>query len=88
MEERELVKLLKDMSLEEKADQLLQLSADFFSDGEMLTGPALDFGIEPSDIENAGSVLGVSGAEKIPGIFKKIKWRVKGIIFRCFLWQM
>lgn len=70
MEERELVKLLKDMSLEEKADQLLQLSADFFSDGEMLTGPALDFGIEPSDIENAGSVLGVSGAEKIRDIQK------------------
>lgn len=70
MEERELVKLLKDMSLEEKADQLLQLSADFFSDGEILTGPALDFGIEPSDIENAGSVLGVSGTEKIRNIQK------------------
>lgn len=70
MDNRALVELLEDMSLEEKANQLLQLSANFFSDGEMLTGPALDFGITPSNIENAGSVLGISGARKVRAIQK------------------
>lgn len=70
MDRAQLKSLLESMTLEEKADQLLQLSSNFFGDDRMLTGPALDFGISEDDVKNAGSVLGVTGAAKIKRLQK------------------
>lgn len=70
MDKIKLKQLLESMTLEEKADQLLQLSSNFFGDDRMLTGPAMDFGIGEDDIKNAGSVLGVTGAAKIKKLQK------------------
>lgn len=53
-------KLLADMSLKEKVDQMLQLSGAFYlgDENSVLTGPANDMGIGKEDLEMAGSILG------------------------------
>lgn len=59
-------KLLQQMTLKEKLAQLTQLSGLFFSGAEEgLTGPLMEMGLDRSDIDNAGSVLSVFGAEEI-----------------------
>lgn len=64
MTNQELHQLLEDMSLREKIDQLLQLTADFYgkTDREVVTGPAAQLGISVEDIDLAGSVLNGTGA--------------------------
>ncbi|MNM02564.1 Periplasmic beta-glucosidase precursor [compost metagenome] len=60
-------KYVKNMTLEEKIGQLLQLAAPFFEgadDGE-ITGPMEELGIGPETARLAGSALGLSGAEKV-----------------------
>ena len=59
-------KLLETMTLKEKMGQLLQISPFFFKEdvtGE-ITGPMESLGIDERDIRNAGSVLGVGGANE------------------------
>lgn len=61
------------MNLEEKIAQLLQLAAPFFegSDEEgQITGPMEELGASPDHVRSAGSVLGISGAEKVIAVQK------------------
>ena len=63
MKQTDLEKLLADMSLKEKVDQMLQLSGAFYlgDENSVLTGPANDMGIGKEDLEMAGSILGTAG---------------------------
>lgn len=65
MKQTDLEKLLADMSLKEKVDQMLQLSGAFYlgDENSVLTGPANDMGIGKEDLEMAGSILGAAGAD-------------------------
>lgn len=63
MEQEKLQSLVFEMTLEEKIDQLLQLAGTFYSsNAEEKTGPMLDLNLGENNINNAGSILGVSGA--------------------------
>lgn len=65
MDRDQLTALLKDMSLEEKADQLLQISGVYYEKEEMLTGPENQAGFTQREVELAGSMLGATGASKL-----------------------
>ena len=67
MTDQELHLLLEEMSLQEKIDQLLQLTADFYgkTDRDVVTGPASELGISMEDIDLAGSVLNGTGAKAL-----------------------
>lgn len=67
MTSQRIMNLLKEMTLEEKAAQLMQLVAAFYDDGDegQITGPMEAMGISEAEVNRAGSVLGVSEAEKI-----------------------
>ena len=67
MTDQELHLLLEDMSLQEKIDQRLQLTADFYgkTDRDVVTGPASELGISMEDIDLAGSVLNGTGAKAL-----------------------
>ena len=65
MRQEELVKLVDELTVEEKVDQLLQLSADFYTKkNEEITGPLTDLGLTEENIKQAGSTLGLSGAQE------------------------
>lgn len=66
MTSQRIIQLVKEMTLEEKAAQLLQLAATFYEDGDgQITGPMESLGIGEMEVNNAGSVLGISEPEKI-----------------------
>ncbi|PEL07752.1 beta-glucosidase BglX [Bacillus sp. AFS017336] len=56
--------IIKEMTLDEKISQLMQLAGNFYYGlaGE-ITGPFAEMGISENIINNSGSVLGVSGAK-------------------------
>lgn len=67
-EQRRPEELLQKMTLDEKIAQLQQLAAPFYEDAEdegLITGPMESLGITADTVKNAGSVLGVAGAEKV-----------------------
>ncbi|WP_416174446.1 MAG: beta-glucosidase BglX [Bifidobacterium crudilactis] len=65
MEQSQLTDLLGQMTLDEKIGQLLQITGDFYSDkAEERTGPMTQLGLDEDDLANAGTVLGVTGAEE------------------------
>ncbi|EOI00597.1 glycosyl hydrolase [Enterococcus moraviensis ATCC BAA-383] len=65
MEQKQLFDLLKQMTVDEKVGQLLQLAAEFYSEkAEEKTGPMTDLGLSHEDINNAGTTLGISGAKE------------------------
>ncbi|MCR5753847.1 MAG: beta-glucosidase BglX [Acetatifactor sp.] len=72
MEKQQLEELLKDMSLQEKVDQMLQITGRFYQMdiNSVLTGPALQMGLIESDINMAGSILGTYGAKELKQIQK------------------
>ncbi|UQZ36453.1 beta-glucosidase BglX [Paenibacillus sp. PK3_47] len=66
-------KYVKNMTLEEKTAQLLQLAAPFFDkpgEHSEITGPMEELGIQYETLRSAGSVLGVAGAEKMMAVQK------------------
>ncbi len=65
MEQDKLIALLNDMTLEEKIDQMLQVSGMFYTDDGVLTGPANTAGYTEEEIRLAGSVLGTVGAGQL-----------------------
>lgn len=65
MQTAELEGLLSQMTREEKVTQLLQLAAGFYIDLDAVTGPIEEMGLTEKMIENAGTVLGISGAENV-----------------------
>lgn len=73
MTTQSLTEILNHMTLAEKLDQLLQLAAPFYDevrDDGQITGPMDELGIDDEDVKNAGSVLGLSGAEKVIAVQK------------------
>lgn len=64
MEQQKLKDLVRDMSLTEKINQLLQVTSGFFIDEAVLTGPIRENGITEESIAQAGSVIGLLGAKK------------------------
>ncbi|ALS01856.1 beta-glucosidase [Enterococcus silesiacus] len=64
MEETKLKELLKSLTWEEKIGQLVQLSGDFFHADELAVGPQKKLGIDQKIVDQVGSVLNVTGADK------------------------
>ena len=57
--------LVEQMTLQEKADQLFQLSSIFYvKDKAEITGPINHFGLDDESISRVGTMLGGVGAEK------------------------
>lgn len=66
-DKRPLREYLERMTLEEKIAQLIQLAVPFFegaSDDGQITGPMASLGIDGHTVRNAGSVLGLAGAQE------------------------
>lgn len=58
--------ILEEMTIQEKIGQLIQLSGDFFQNGTAaITGPLKEHHLSLETIYTAGSVLGISGAERV-----------------------
>lgn len=71
MKRTELEALFHDMSRKEKIGQLFQISGQFFAEDSVATGPMQELGITQEDLDLAGTVLGVAGAERIRNIQKE-----------------
>lgn len=65
MDEQKLQALLKDMTLQEKIEQLVQLDSSFFDNDGVCTGPVEKFAMTADQPYRVGSLLGVKGAAKI-----------------------
>ncbi|MCF0242005.1 MAG: glycoside hydrolase family 3 C-terminal domain-containing protein, partial [Treponema sp.] len=66
MNEEKLKTLLNDMSLDEKIGQMLQVSGLFYGDDDALTTGGLDYFTATSEeLLRAGSILSISGADKL-----------------------
>lgn len=65
MKQKELDALLESMSLEEKIDQLFQVSSVFLEEEGKVTGPENTAGYTAQEVWRAGSVLGAAGAETL-----------------------
>lgn len=65
MEKDKIKKLLQDMSLEEKIDQMLQIVGMYYEKDGILTGPENTMGFTEDEVRQAGSVLGSVGAAKL-----------------------
>lgn len=65
MKQEDLKKLLCSMSLEEKINQLSQLTGSLYLEGAELTGPLKEQGITEKEMQLAGSVIGTFGAETV-----------------------
>jgi beta-glucosidase len=66
--DHQLLSLVQQMTMEEKIAQLLQLAAPFFKSGisgDQITGPMASMGISEQTVQNAGSVLGLTGAKQV-----------------------
>lgn len=64
MNQKEIIRLLKDMSLDEKIGQLIQLSGEFFSANDISIGPIEKLGISKKMVDLTGSILNVVGAKE------------------------
>lgn len=72
MEVKQLVSLVEEMTIDEKINQLLQLTAAFYSDkAEEKTGPMSELGLAQGTIDTAGTTLGVSGAKEAKRVQKE-----------------
>ncbi len=60
--------LLKDMSLEEKVNQMSQVVGGFFDDKGVVTGPMEEMGFTRENIDLSGSVIGSMGAKTLKKI--------------------
>ncbi len=71
MEQQKIEALLKEMSLEEKINQLFQGNGMFYEGSSVATGPAAEQGFKEETIRQAGSVLSIVGAETVKKIQKE-----------------
>ncbi|MCQ2520629.1 MAG: beta-glucosidase BglX [Lachnospiraceae bacterium] len=60
--------LIADLSIEEKAGQLLQVAGNFYDKDSLTTGALDYFKITDKELELTGSILSISGAEKLKKI--------------------
>lgn len=65
MTQDELEKLLRDMTLEEKVGQLVQMSVQYLGGNGVITGPTGNFTITGQEMGLLGSMLGACGAERL-----------------------
>lgn len=65
MKQAELEQLLKEMTLAEKVEQLVQLNGDFFGEGGVCTGPAAEFHMTADQPWRVGSLLSEHGAARL-----------------------
>lgn len=66
MNKEKLQELVNQMTIEEKIGQLQQLTGNFYTDSEAeITGPLKEHGLSAQMVADAGSVLGLSGAEEL-----------------------
>lgn len=70
MKEKELKKLVEDMTLAEKIGQLVQVTPDFFDQSGEITGPAAEWQLPQDKLFQIGSVLGTHTAEQVYTIQK------------------
>lgn len=70
MEKRELLQLISQMTLKEKAGQLMQITPQFFETGEegAITGPLQEMGLTEEELYTVGSVLGTQSKEQVTKI--------------------
>lgn len=71
MECKALLELLKDMTLEEKIGQLIQVPAAMLGTDSVITGPTGSIPMDEKTCALVGSVLGTTGAEKLITIQKE-----------------
>ena len=71
MEHPALLELLKDMSLEEKIGQLIQVHATMLGENGVITGPTGSIPMDDQTRSLLGSVLGADGAEKLIALQKE-----------------
>lgn len=72
MKKTELEKLLKEMTLSEKVEQLVQLHGGFFGNIDIYTGPVVEFKMTPEQPYRTGSVLGEHGAAHLKELQDRI----------------
>lgn len=72
MKKSELEKLLEEMTLSEKVEQLVQLHGGFFGNIDIYTGPVVDFKMTPEQPYRTGSILGEHGAAHLKELQDKI----------------
>lgn len=72
MKKTELEKLLKEMTLSEKVEQLVQLHGGFFGNIDIYTGPVVEFKMTPEQPYRTGSILGEHGAAHLKELQDKI----------------
>lgn len=72
MDEKRLHALLKDMTLSEKIEQLVQLHGGFFGAIDLYTGPVVDFHMTEEQPYRTGSVLGECGAAHLMDLQKRM----------------
>lgn len=79
--------LVSKMTLKEKVGQLLQLAPTFLNPNKHgeITGPMSEMGISQDDINNTGSVLGISGAAEMKEIQKEYLKKNKNQIPLVFM---
>lgn len=67
MKDEKLYELLKQMTIEEKIGQLVQVAGETFlmDKVEVATGPLKDLGLTNETLYNVGSILNIVGTEKI-----------------------
>lgn len=66
MRKSQLINLLNEMTLDEKIGQLVQISGNFFLEGEKVqTGPIANLGIKENMIYKVGSILNTVGAKEV-----------------------
>ncbi|MGL4976992.1 MAG: glycoside hydrolase family 3 protein, partial [Cetobacterium sp.] len=71
MKKDKLLKIIANMTLKEKVFQLFQLNGAMITDDAVISGPMEEMNLTEDIINNMGSILGVSGAEKAIEIQKK-----------------
>jgi len=71
LEHPALLELLKDMSLEEKIGQLIQVHATMLGENGVITGPTGSIPMDDQTRSLLGSVLGADGAEKLIALQKE-----------------
>lgn len=71
MTEEKLRELLHDLTLEEKINQLIQIPGNYYENNAVITGEMKNSKFSKTQIEQAGSILGLSGATNLRKIQKE-----------------